>query len=198
MKVDTQNNLSFLDTLSCGLGGLMALFFIFAALKDEGAVASKTIPVLIKGDKPLVVTQVGTDKKLPPVYFYVKLASDLKCAVATDKNDDDLLLAKSNGFTGNIFRNQENQYDELKFSTYFGTYWGEQSKDIVVKFIGCSASTNSNLIEVGLIKSGLNSACDYLVKGKEPGIHRVLLKVENSELIRVNSTRVDKVNEKRC
>jgi hypothetical protein len=198
VKVDIQNNLSFLDTLSCGLGGLMALFFIFAALKDEGAVAAKTIPVLIRGENPLPVVRVGTDKKRPPVHFSLKLAAKYGCKLSI-KDKDDLTVGESNGFNNKVFLGEKDLSEPVSYKTFFGTYWGKQDKDIVVSFDKCNVDSGKPLIEVMLIKRGAGLGCENLLPSIEDrNILQVKFKVASGQLIKINNTKVEHHNEKRC
>jgi hypothetical protein len=200
VKVDIQNNLSFLDTLSCGLGGLMALFFIFAALKDEGAVAAKTIPVLIRGENPLPVLRVGTDKKQPPVHFSLKLATKYGCKLAIKGDEKQwITIGESNGFNNKVFIEAKNLTEPVSYKTFFGTYWGKQDKDIVVSFDKCDVDSGKPLIEVMLVKKGAGIGCENLLPSIEDRrILKIKFKVTNGQLIKVNNTKMELNNEKRC
>mgnify|MGYP006908207792 CR=1 FL=1 len=75
--VQTDNNLSFLDTLSCGLGALMVLFFVFAAVSDRGISGAKVRPVISRGEtEQAQVLEAGRDKSRMPVMYSLRLSSE--------------------------------------------------------------------------------------------------------------------------
>jgi len=80
---DADSSLSFLDTLSCGLGGVMVLFIIFAALNDKGAPISLDMPVEVRSKKVMKVTSSG-DAKPQPLILKLSWAKETGCELSSN------------------------------------------------------------------------------------------------------------------
>lgn len=88
MKASGQVNLSFLDTLSCTLGAMLVLFFIFVVLSQEGlpelsdpvdARAAGQIPLISEADEKPIADE------LPWLYEYsiIRPADPSNCRVSS-------------------------------------------------------------------------------------------------------------------
>lgn len=82
----TASELSFLDTISCALGGVIVLFFIFAALKDEGEREALSDPIEFPSTKRVISIKAGAERNLAPTHYEIA-GLNKDCELITlDKN----------------------------------------------------------------------------------------------------------------
>ena len=120
--MESDQNLAFLDTLSCGLGALMLLFFIFSAVSDEGNPGPAVMPVLTRSEIQLPnATEAGEDQALIPVIYSISFSA--ACTLA----NPDAQTQPDFGETS------DGDYD------VFGIAWN-QADDIEIEIAACEES----------------------------------------------------------
>lgn len=91
-----QINLAFLDTLSCSLGGMMVLFFIFASMTHDGARELREPEI----DSDSVIATLSTSQgarspsNLPTLYL---LTGSSGCVPINDPNSDKYKVKSADG-----------------------------------------------------------------------------------------------------
>lgn len=158
--VQTDNNLSFLDTLSCGLGAVMVLFFLFAAISDRGVAGPKVRPVVAQSDmEQTVVFDSGRDKSKVPMLYLLRLSQN-SCQLSTQ--------ALSDVADGKLSLGRSAAVDKAE---YYAMEWDYQP--LSIEFV-CGISTDPLIVSATLLSDAPTSTC-ALVSLNARGTYEVKL-----------------------
>lgn len=180
--VQTDNNLSFLDTLSCGLGALMVLFFLFASISDRGVAGPKIRPVVARGDmEQAVVLESGRDKSKTPILYLLKLSLN-SCQLSTQ--------ALSDVADGKLSLGRTAAVDKAE---YYAMEWNYD--DLSIEF-DCGVSTDPLAVSATLLSEVPTSTC-ALVNLNARGTFEVKLQFAKRTVV-LNGARSSKEMHNAC
>lgn len=149
MKNDS--NMAFLDTLSCGLGGVMILLFIFAALNDTGFQEDQTLEIIASADRRFIVREMGDAMNVRPLRF--KLLSDSATCKVTlrkpPKEVDIKTMDQGQFFFGASYQGSAQEQSGRYKQAYQFSIWDLKEQTITLSLSDCNDASVAIDIQTG-------------------------------------------------